>query len=387
MNRENKILTALICGIVVMVGILYFSNQGRALGIPVFDSENFFKEYFIRPLVRKIANSLENKLVNSVNKQISGIDGKLPSFVTNWRNYTLDSQARGNDIFRSILADADFCSYFGKDLKILFGADKYTGRIDGAKVRDALGRVVYENKLSIPGLPSFKDISKCTLPSSFSATALKQDFAKGGGWDAWNKLIEPQNNLLGAFILALDEQSRQISLESQSAENEAVSGGGFLSQKLGVGNSGVGPSGCTIKRDEAGDVESTRCTFMGKIVTPAQILGQTAADEIDTKLKRVGAATELTDVILSLADAVLNGITDRLANYIGQATYDNLPGGATPYPTSTDNKVGNACVSFCQKQKDACLANDSLDETPADQSACNKEFRKCINTCNNTSNE
>lgn len=348
----------------------------------------FTKEFVIKPLVRKIANSLENDLVNRLGEQISGIVEGVPTkdgplFITNWRNYVLESQARGNDVFRTVLADASLCSHFGKDLKNIFGADKVaSSEINSAKLKDYLGKLV--NLTSIPGQPSFKDIAKCTLPSDFDAELFKKDFAKGGGWETWEKLIEPQNNLFGSYMLALGERGRQIETESKSSENEALAGGGFLSQKLGTDGSGVGSSGCVVKK--IGDETNSRCTFMGKIVTPAQLLGESAANILDAKIKRVGAAEELTDVILSLADAVVSSLSDRLVNFIGQTDYGQAQTGGKPFSTSDrpsedlkSSGIQNICQQTCRKQFNACVNSAGID--PGARENCGQQRDLCLSLC------
>ena len=342
---KNKKNISVILVFVISIGILVFQSKPAHSGFILYQ----LKEFVIKPLVRKIANSLENKLVNSVNKKIGGVTGGIaPSFVTNWRNHILDSQARGNNVFRSVLADTQLCPYFDKELKSAFGADKFSGTFAGSQVKDSSGRVAYENKTYVPGLPSFQVGTRCTLPTNFNATAFRQDF-RNGGWDAWDKLLEPQNNFFGAYSLALNEQQKQVFIDSKADENEVLSGGGFLSQKLGVSGSGTGPTGCT------GRGPSASCLFMGKTVTPAKILGEGAANEIDKKLGRVGGATELTDILLGLFAGVLNGVTNRLENYIGQATYDRPPDGGTsfdendiPAQDQTFNSA-QACIDDCMR--------------------------------------
>ena len=421
--RKNLIIILIILGL--LGGVLGYQTKTVDAAAIVGDPWQFLKEFVIKPLVRTIANSLENKIVNSINKQISNIDGKAPSFITNWRNHLLDSQARGNDVFRSVLADTKLCGYFDKNLKTAFGADKYAGSIAGATVKNSAGQVVYRNKTAIPGLPSFQQMGNCTLPANLNVNTFRTDFARGGGWDTWNKLIQPQNNFFGAYSLALGEQSKQMNTEEKTTMDSAVAGQGFLSQRLGVGTSGIGPSGCANSTISGcmlytsqsacesngctwsgGDINTpptcggggtiSRCTFMGKEVTPAQVLGKTAAGTIDTKLKRPGAATELTDIILGLFAAVVSGTTQRLANYIGQATYDQppnsdggydeqqfQPGASDPNLDSQINSMNQRTIQLCM---DPCLNNERAKcEDRFDWEACMNEAQAtCSAQCSIT---
>ena len=437
--------------------------------VPVFDPANFtvntshnaayyLKEFVVYPLVRKVANSLENKLINKVSGQISGVTGGNPNFITNWRNHILDSQARGNDVFRSVLADTKLCPGFAQNLKTAFGADLFKGVLGSATVKNSSGQVVYQNKTNTPGLPSFQYSAGCTLPISFNATTINQDFSKGGGWAAWDQLIQPQNNIFGAYSLATQEQSKQIAVEKQASQDSSVAGQGFLSQKLGVGASGLGPTGCTSSSDSvdghkilvlggetpaiacfrtcklyAPKIEGlsekcitasaydagceaekakiqqahsdqdalckskcdatvlNRCVFQGKTVTPEQILGKTAVAAIDKKLGRIGGSTQVTDILLSLFNAVLDATTNKLANYIGQATYDRPPGssGSLPEqqfaPDSNDANTGSAqnqggqiqqqCLRDCQAQQQSTCG----ELPPTEQQSC---LDNSTNTCN-----
>lgn len=337
MTKPRKIFFSILLIVLVSFGLSTNSGPVQAAAV-VYDPLYYLEEFVLHPLVRKIANSLENKLANRVNKLISNIDGKSPAFITNWRNHIFDSQARGNDVFRSVLADTKLCSYFNDDLKKIFGADKFTGAIAGAKVKDVSGKVVYENKTGVPGLPSFQLAANCSLPADFDVSLFKKDFNKGG-WEAWGKLIEPQNNFYGAFALALQEQQNQIAVEKQAAQDSSIAGQGFLSQKLGVGNSGIGPTGCTSWLQGAGLggalLPVTRCVFLGKEITPAQILGETAANTLDTKLKKIGGSRKIVDILLSLFATIVEGTTDRLANFTAQRTYDRPPA-AQPTPRPGD---------------------------------------------------
>jgi hypothetical protein len=238
------------------------------------------------------------------------------------------------------------------NIKTAFGADLFAGAIAGATVKDASGRVVYKNETNVPGMASFQESAKCTLPANFDVSSFNKDFSKGG-WAAWDQMLEPQNNLFGIYTMALGEQQAQIATEQTATMNSAVAGNGFLAQKLGVGSSGMGPTGCTnvagtLGNGSQGPTMTTRCTFMGKDVTPPEILSQSAANAIDTKLKRPGAATELTDIVMNLFASILDATTSRLANYIGQATYDSAPS-----PVNYDTSQFNEDTTVNSQNKDA----------------------------------
>lgn len=431
--------------IILVIVLSFIANFGLPLKraeamIPVIDAANlaantvaatmttaqkiayFLKEFIIYPLVRKLGNSLENKLLNKTNSLISGLTQKTPSFITNWRNYTLDSQARGNDVFKAVLADATLCPYFKANLQTAFGADaaKYGGTIAGAIVwaKDKNGKdvVVYQNKTSIPGLPSFKNLTDCTLSSNTNVDLFRKDFSNGG-WSAWNELIKPQNNFFGAYSLALGEQAKQIQTEKESAKDSSIAGQGFLGQQLGR-TGGASPTGCVgaslpgvqrFSADTSGNLTNiTRCAFAGKVVTPGQVLGKAAASALDKKLGRVGGATQVTDVILNLLNAVLSSVSNRMLNFAGQSSYQVQPSQPTPTPGNELNEIPvpetgsdpNACSNFCQEELASCRANivtictpgaidpvtgvqesDVCEPDPNGEPRCQTQYTDCANRC------
>jgi hypothetical protein len=351
---DFKKIVALLIIISLTGGVFFLYVQQAKAGAFMY----FLKEFIIKPLVRKLANALENKLVNSINGLVSGLIQKTPSFIQNWRNYILDSQARGNDIFRSVLADARLCPYFKTNLQKAFGADKYIGALSGGSVKIG-GITVYQNKTSIPGLPAFQNIANCTMPANFNINTFRNDFARGGGWDAWNKLIQPQNNFFGVYSLALGEQAMQMQTEKESARDYSIAGQGFLGQKLGT--TGASPNGC-IK--EEGESRISRCMWFGKEVTPPKFLADLSAKSLETKIGRVGYGQELTDVVFSLVSAVINALSNKILNFTGQGSYSSPPGGganfdetgATEIPPPEYSNPATICRNACENDYNQCIS-------------------------------
>lgn len=367
----------------ILFGLFTLPPKKTNAAAVIYDPLEQLNEFVIKPLVRKIANSLESKLVNSVNKQLAKIDGRLPSFITNWRNHLLDSQGRGNDVFRAVLADAQICGFMSNNVKRAFGADLFAGVLQSGRVTNSSGQVTYENKTTAPGTVSFQSVANCTLPGNFNVDAFKDDFTQGG-WDAWDRLLEPQNNLFGLYALALNEQDKQVEIDKQASMNAAVAGQGFLSQKLGIGDAGLGPTSCVSGAN-------SRCVFLGKIVTPEKILGESAANALDTKFKTLGGASYLTDVVLSMFAAVLDGTTSRIANYANSA-YDELVSDNNYYnenqvnPGASDPNFDNQVDSISQGTQDRAAQNESTANDAAGK-LDNLDTNTCMDTCRADGND
>jgi hypothetical protein len=377
MFKNKKIfLIPLTAGLIF--GTLFSSSNVRAAAV-FGDPWQFTKQFVIYPLVRAIANSLQSKLTNSISQQISGINSSTPSFITNWRNHLLDSQGRGNDIFRAVLADTKICSYMSKEVKSAFGADMFERTIAGSTIKNASGAVVYQNKTNVPGMQSLQSSGNCTLPDNFDVGSFKTDF-RNGGWEAWDRLLEPQNNFFGIMSMALNEQSNQIETEKESTMNSAIAGNGFLASKLGkaVGDTSTsasgfpsGPTGCTdtLEGPSGGATgpanKITRCTFMGKDVTPGYLKAGGAGQAIGAKINQPEMAQEITDVVLGLFASVLQGTIQNLGNYLGQATYDGVASAVTynedqkqaGEDDSQINAVNQKTADMTKKSQTDCFKN------------------------------
>src|SRR3989344_380194 len=239
------------------------------------------KEFGLDIVARVIAKTLLQQLISGLIGKIQGggRDGG-PAFVQNWRNFQTDSQYRGENVFRSILAGTNLCSYFGGDIKGLFGANQ--------KVPSA------GQNLRVNNFDPFSLRANCTLPSNFNMASYQQDFAGNGGWEAWSRLLEPQNNYYGTLFASLDEADKQRELEESGDLNEALAGSGYTSVRDSCAGQGVG----------------AKCTFLGKVFTPGDLLGKTAASTIDADLQWLVSSDELSEVVISIIQASI----DRLSN-------------------------------------------------------------------------
>ncbi|MEK7163808.1 MAG: hypothetical protein AAB768_01540, partial [Patescibacteria group bacterium] len=249
------------------------------------------KEFGFDTVARIIARTLLNKMVSGLITKIQGGgEGGKPTFVQNWRNFQTDSQYRGEDVFRSILVGTKLCSYFEKEIKGLFGATKNI---------NSLGQ-----NLRVDNFDPFGLRAGCTMPSNFNLASYQSNFSGNGGWNAWSRMLEPQNNYYGALFGSLDEAARQRSVEERAGLSEAQAGSGYTSIR-------------DICQDELkpGEVgpnlpSRARCVFMGKVFTPADLLGKTAASTIDRDLGWLTSSDELSEVVVSIIQASVNRLTN-----------------------------------------------------------------------------
>src|SRR3990167_5471358 len=143
---------------------------------------------------------------NQTIKWIKGGAKGQPGFVQNFGGFLEDAvdQAVGQVLTDEI--GRDLCSPFQVELKIMLLPEREFGE----KVKCSLSDIV-EN---------IEDFTR--------------DF-RNGGWQAWLKIQEPQNNIYGAYFLTVDAMKKKAEQARSSAKTEVVSSGGFLgSKKCGV---------------------------------------------------------------------------------------------------------------------------------------------------------
>lgn len=358
---SKKIIIILVIISLIVAGFSFRTPRARAA-----DVFYYIYQWVILPLIRNIAISLQNRLLNDMAGFTSAIISKEPHFITNWRNNILSAQGRGNDIFRSVLADAKLCPYFKTNLQTAFGADKYVGGLSQSKAgKYSIGNV-------IPGLPSFQNQANCTLSSNINVDLFKKDFSNGG-WSAWNELIKPQNNFFGAYSLALNEQSKQTVLEDIANQQQNIANKGYLPNKLGtipfLGKVLPFAGGCLFKLPR-----SNRCIFEGKTVTPGSVYDQVNQEKIAEEMQRLQNITSIADILRFLGDKLAQKMSGQITNLLGLDLNDNV--------VLDENNKPIGQFENTEYQNELNEAGTALDiGTQACRSTCTDNYNQCVNGC------
>ncbi len=347
---DKKLITVIL--LITFVGsFVIIPSTGKAAG---FDWWYFIDNFIIRPILKKIVDSLENKALNAMNDIITDKlnGGRLPHFITDWRDKLLKSIGRGNDVFRTILADTQLCPYFNNNLKKIFGADRLVG-------------VATPPFTAVPpGTETFQFAQRCLLDPSININNFANDFTQGG-WEAWVQLLQPNNNFFGAFTAALNEQSEQRLVGQKAESSEDIANNGALPRRIQGILSGQPGSLTSLGSSEGcvgnwgGGSGGIRCIFFGKNQTPGTIFKDAAQRQaIDQKLQTLGmGSTDMEIVLQFIANLVVNKVSGALLNYLNVPAY-NVPAtsgyinqaGQTPAP-------GQACRDAAIAQRDSCVSN------------------------------
>lgn len=206
------------------------------------------------------------------------------SWVRNWRNFQTESQYRGEGTFRAMLSNTKLCDYFSGELKGLFGAT----------APSAVPKNTRTNNLDPYALRA-----NCTMPSGFNLTNYQNDFSGNGGWNAWSRILDPQNNFYGALFGALDEVGKQRSLAETTDVNQVIANRGF------TGISGEGAANSCSVRDSQG-----KCIDFKDIKTPGSVIADSIAASIKTELDVVVSADEISELISTATEVLINRLKD-----------------------------------------------------------------------------
>ncbi|MEK7537036.1 MAG: hypothetical protein AAB584_01135 [Patescibacteria group bacterium] len=291
LNRTKKIA---LLTIYVFTGFLFFNNESKSQQVvPVEDAEviNLLKqlvrkEYELDPKARGVAretlDSVSNYIIDVVKAMGRKGDinetGELNVFVDNWRNFALEGQYRAEDLWRGILYAA---AYGDEELDIpplicdhIRNSPAFRSLLP-TKVDDLIQSGI---KRKVGTLEEYLVSSKCDSFVNENYETFMNDFSAGGGWDMWEKLLEPQNNIFGAVDLAIDELGRQRQIEEQSDLQEANSGSGYLGRRQCLA---TGPAG--------------QCVIWSNINIPADVAVAALGAVINQNLALISGADEFEE--------------------------------------------------------------------------------------------
>jgi len=260
MSVLKKILVTLM---VVVLAFFPLTSTTNAADAIIY----FKKEFILDVIARQVARALFNVAVNRLLEKIqTGING-APALVQNWRNFQTLAQARGEDVFRVIVANSQLCGYVRSSINDAFRVTaRYRVPLRGQTIR-------------VRNMDPYTLVARCSMASGFDPRRFEQDFANNGGWGSFIQLLQPQNNFYGVYFQSLAELQKQRSLEENADLLEARTG--YRSIRVGC--------------EQPVNSES-RCFFLGRVSTPADLVAKTAGLILDKNLEWLTNTDEISEV-------------------------------------------------------------------------------------------
>src|SRR3989344_1698936 len=224
----NHWLKTSIAIIIMVVMVFYPINAAYSLEAALFYLKEFVIDLIARFIARIIMNAMNDGIVGKVNTLGRGGGGAI---IRDWRRFQQESQRRGEDLARTMIAQSDVCDYLRDPIDDIFNSDVFSGVTVNV---NGIMNQVFEL------LPFNFRVNCTTSLSAAGVDAFMADF-NAGGWTAWEQLIQPENNLNGLFALSFTELERQRVFTQSSDVIEGAAGSGFVS------NRGQGSDGCLVQ--------------------------------------------------------------------------------------------------------------------------------------------
>lgn len=280
--------------------------------VPVYDSSTNavrWKEYVIDVVVRctarEILRAMNNNILTTV--RTSGRVGG-PAWVRNWRNFLTTGQYRGEDVFRAMLSTTNLCPHLAQDLRTIFNATQTTA-LPGQNTR-------------VGDLDPYQLRANCTLPPGFTMANFVQNVGTNGGWEAFLRLHQPQNNIYGQILASMDEVARQRNVEES----------GDIYETLGHGFTGRRGSDATVSCLVRG--LNGQCIVHRDILTPGVTLEGSIMNTIEKELEWVANSDELSELVATGIQLLINRLNNlgdpNEGNLIVPNTLANQPVGTFP---------------------------------------------------------
>jgi len=251
-------------------------------------------EALFKLLLELLRRRLLNMLVDQIINWIQGAG--QPQFVSNWQGFLNEAfQAAVGDVVLQTDA-AGICAPFKPYLR-----------------------------LSLLPVPKFNTQVTCTLDKIVSnINNFYADF-RNGGWIAYNAAWQPQNNYYGVSLMTRDQIAAKTAQKTQAAQNEAMSGGGFLSIKRCKGGGypitdfeNNNPPANYVK-----DYNGNYCTSdKMENITPGGVIGGMTTKAFGSDLDYILSAQELEQYITAIANAAINRMIKEGVAYVRGAPVD-----------------------------------------------------------------
>lgn len=307
-----------------------------------------------RCIARQALTRMTNGMLNIVREK--GRDGG-PVYVQDWRNFTLQGQQRGENIWRGLLyiaanGDPDFgvspllCSHIRESQA--FNSLQPT-QVSGL-IQSGLNR-------RVDSLQEYLVTAKCDPEVEKNYNIFTQNFSQGGGWDMWKRMLQPQNNIYGSIELAYQELTRQRSIEEKANTDEAIAGSGF------TGKRGENASDSCLSFDISG-----RCVVYKNIQTPGFILAESTNKALNSELDWIVSSDEIHELMTDMFFVMISRLSNLGGSEPAKPPIEIFSGPPETLPRPNDSEA--FCAENCIQtyapgpELNTCIAACYGEESP-----------------------
>ncbi|MDD5430998.1 MAG: hypothetical protein PHP03_02125 [Candidatus Pacebacteria bacterium] len=348
MNYKNifkKLIVSFVLAAMIFssVGLLAPKKAQAVWGVGdiTFDPANLWqmlKEYGEKVAGPLFKHLILDKLVDRTIEMINNdqlFDGHTP-FVENWNDFLSEAADQALGEIAIDLGAGFLCSPFSAQLQIV-----------------------------IKEPPTFSHQVKCTLTQITDNINNFIDDFQNGNWLTYREMWSPNNNFYGSTILALDESAKKTAEKQTASQNEAQSGGGFLSTKKCVKYD--------KKKDASGKYlepvqdDTTKCLEY-KLMTPGTVVSRALIGAtVDTPSNSIINASDTSTYIAAILDAAINRMSKALISglaSIGKTTQSSDDCASL----KDDQEAYDMCKSLVKTKQDILNTGNEMIASVVDES-------------------
>lgn len=298
----------------ILVFLFFPNNRTKGQGaVPVEDAavirllnQLVRKELTEDPNERRSAGESLNLVSQTIIRDVLKVVGReedpenTETFVENWRNFRLGGQSRGEELGRGILYLATNGDPSSNLDPILCRHIRESQAFQALQPREVPGLKESGLNRRVDSIQDYLVTAKCDPLVEENYETFTTDFSAGGGWEMFRRLLQPKNNIYGAYSSALDELNKQRSVEERADLQEVSSSRGYLGKRqcLSLGQSGQ----CVIWSD-INVPANLAVEALGVILN--QNLGFIADADEKGELGAANSSIEITELIELIFDVRL----------------------------------------------------------------------------------
>ncbi|MBI2628288.1 MAG: chitobiase/beta-hexosaminidase C-terminal domain-containing protein [Candidatus Niyogibacteria bacterium] len=194
-------------------------------------------------------------------------------------------------------------------------------------------------RLALQTPKKFAQKARCTLRDIGVNFDAFMDNFENGGWAAWIKISESQNNPYGYFLSAVNEKLAKETQKKLGLEKELTASGGFLSDKVcrkiscqtrlkiaGTQEAEYKEETGKWKEDEIPIKDGTPCTCeKWETLTPGKTMADSLSKTVFKDVDWLNENSEWYNYVVAIGDAIVNRLTKEGVKAIKSAVPRGLP--------------------------------------------------------------
>ncbi len=330
----------------------------QAAGKIVWDKGDQYLWNLFKALMRNVAKKMINNITQATVTWINGGMNGKPAFQADFHKFMTGPGGVNDQIMGQFFQDAGLgflCSPFQLQIKLALQLGY------GAGLKEKIGCTLTDIEQNMKNGARNSSISLGLDVNGKTVSMGASNFKKNGGWNEWIKVTQnPQNNPVGAYLIAKEELDSRITVGGETKQLDFLSGSGALSFTKCVDIYYAADNGGEITRskeyDQNGDrpfpsqsnVPNIATQFQNfttkqdcKVKTPGSVITGGLNKISGSGIDQLGLSASLSDGIDAILGALLNYEMGKLQKGILDSGLANNNAYNSALDLSSSNAMNN----------------------------------------------